>query len=235
MKSLKNWPRYWRKDLVAWANAWPRPVWKRRHSLHILLQSKFNLNYHYDYWSRGLYISYWDIVIRRQRYGKIATLNKVIRDDIPSLVWRCGVLWWHILSYLPMVKNHLINYWVQIGIRIWIILEEDRAMDIILLVSKIKSIGAIVFELRIRTDIQTDPNALPSYSVQGARVKLKSVSRTIKKIQEHPSRTFKEEHSRIFWGEHSRTFGGEHSINNNNNIPRTIKKKHSRTLKDGVN
>ena len=41
--------------------------------------------------------------------------NKAFRDDRPSVwhtcdviitdVWRRGVLWWHILSYLPMVKN----------------------------------------------------------------------------------------------------------------------------------
>ena len=37
-------------------------------------------------------------------------------------------------------------------------------------VNKIKSIGAIVFELRDRTDIRTNPNALHSHSSPGASV-----------------------------------------------------------------
>ena len=38
-----------------------------------------------------------------------------------------------------------------------------------ILCKQIKTIGAIVFELRARTDKQTDPNALPSHSSPGAR------------------------------------------------------------------
>ena len=57
-----------------------------------------------------------------------------------------------------MVKNPLINSWVQLWIKIRIILEEDRATGILLLLYniKIKSTEAIIGELREQTDKQTN-------------------------------------------------------------------------------
>ena len=83
-------------------------------------------------------------------------INRAIGDDRPSLamthmwhhthvfvithVWRRGILWWRILSYLPMVKNPEINSWVQIRIQIRIILEEDLAKGILLVKKSSQSV-----------------------------------------------------------------------------------------------
>ena len=56
------------------------------------------------------------------------------RNTFNIMAWFDQRVWSHNWSYLAMVKNPLINAWVQILILMWIILEEDRATGILLLV-----------------------------------------------------------------------------------------------------
>ena len=56
------------------------------------------------------------------------TCDTIMHVFIITHVLCNGVLWWHIFSYIPMVKNPLIIS----GVRIPIILEEDRPTGIIL-------------------------------------------------------------------------------------------------------
>ena len=65
-----------------------------------------------------------------------------------------------------MAKNPLINSCVQI----WIILREGSSHWYVPSCKQIKSVEAIVFELRAWTDKQIDPNALPSHSPPEAKV-----------------------------------------------------------------
>ena len=62
------------------------------------------------------------------------TCDGVAHVFIISHVWRRGILWWHILSYLAMVKNTSLNSSVHIWMPIPIISEENRAMAKLFLV-----------------------------------------------------------------------------------------------------